>query len=47
MFHPNMNAFRDAVGIMLMATPFMFGVLTVFALIILGLSRIQDPTKGH
>jgi uncharacterized membrane protein YdfJ with MMPL/SSD domain len=47
MFHPNMDAFWQAVGVLIVATPFMFLTLTLFVLVILGLSRIPDPKKDE
>lgn len=44
MFQPNQEAVREALMLMFMATPFMFGVLTLFSLVIMGLSRLQGPT---
>jgi hypothetical protein len=41
--HPMWNDFDQAISIMLMATPFMFGVLTIFSLVILVLSKLKDP----
>jgi|GEM_PF-1932111 len=47
-FHPNMEAFRAALGIMILATPYMFGVLTLFTLVILLLSKLQGkPAKDR
>ena len=33
---------QEALSVMMMATPFMFGVLTLFALLILLLGRFSD-----
>jgi len=43
MFQPNYDAVREAIGLMIMATPFMFGVLTLFSLVIMLLAKIQGP----
>ncbi len=42
---PNWDAFEQAIEVLLVATPFMFGVLTLFALVILGLSYVKDPQE--
>lgn len=41
--NPNWDAFRQAINVMLLATPFMFAVMMLFALLILGLSLVKDP----
>lgn len=46
MLSPNWEAFEQAIGIMLVATPFMFGVLTLFALVTMWLSYVKSPKKG-
>lgn len=43
MFTPNMEAFGQALLVMLLATPFMFLTLTLFTLLAIGLSRIPEP----
>jgi hypothetical protein len=42
----NGEALKQAFGIMILATPFMFGVLALFSLIIVGLSHFKTPPKG-
>lgn len=44
---PNWAAFRQAVEILVVATPFMFGVLTLFAGTIYLLSFVKDPPGEH
>lgn len=39
---PNWEAFQQAVAILIVATPFMFGVLALFALATYLLSKIPD-----
>lgn len=39
---PNWDAFQQAVGILIVATPFMFGVLSLFAGATYLLSRLPD-----
>lgn len=39
---PNWEAFQQAVGILIVATPFMFGVLTLFAAATYLLSRLRN-----
>ncbi|HEY3367521.1 MAG TPA: hypothetical protein VGK74_20890 [Symbiobacteriaceae bacterium] len=40
------NDVLKALEIMLVATPFMFGVLAIFALLTVGLSKIRKPPKS-
>lgn len=40
--NPNWDAFRYALGVLIVATPFMFGVLSLFAISTYLLSRIPD-----
>ncbi|MFZ5814723.1 MAG: hypothetical protein ACOY93_05420 [Bacillota bacterium] len=42
---PNWEALRQAVGILIVATPFMFGVLTLFAGAIHLLSRLPSHSS--
>jgi len=46
MFSPNWEAFRQAVAVFVVALPFMFGVLALFTLVTLGLSKLKEPKKG-
>lgn len=41
---PNWDAFLQAIGILIVATPFMFGVLALFAVTTYLLSRLPDRT---
>ena len=43
MISPNWDAFWQSLDLMLLAMPFLFGVLALFALSMVVLSRIQDP----
>ena len=43
MFTPNWEAFRQAVAMLIVALPFMFGTLTLFALVTLGLTYLKSP----
>jgi len=42
---PNWDAVSEALRIAVVATPFMFGTLTLFAFTMVGLSYLQDPSK--
>lgn len=42
---PNWEAFQQAVGILIIATPFMFGVLSLFAIATYLLSKLPDRTN--
>lgn len=42
---PNWDAVQEALRIALVATPFMFGTLALFALTMVGLSYLKDPSK--
>lgn len=42
---PNMDAFYEAISITILATPFMFGALALFALVILALGGVQDRNE--
>ncbi|HEY8346400.1 MAG TPA: hypothetical protein VIL07_03895 [Symbiobacteriaceae bacterium] len=42
MFTPNWEAFKQAVAMMILALPFMFGTLTLFALVTLGLTYLKS-----
>lgn len=43
---PDWEAFRQAVGILIVATPFMFGVLSLFAFATYLLARLSDRATG-
>lgn len=43
---PNWEGFQQAVGILIVATPFMFGVLSLFAITTYLLSRLPDRSGG-
>lgn len=43
MFSPDWEAFRQAIGVFIVALPFMFGVLALFTLVTMGLSKLKAP----
>lgn len=44
--NPNWAAFEQAIEIMVVATPFMFGVLSLFAVAVLLLSKVESTNKN-
>lgn len=46
MLSPNWPAFKQAVAVFVLALPFMFGVLALFSLVTIGLSKLSEPQKG-